>query len=74
MCNSTTRAALAAPLLGVPSSAYAFRSINLGSLAGLLEQDHGPAAYCSRCDRGAVRPLAELAADGARSKDRCSVH
>ena len=38
--------------------------IDLGSLAGLHEHRHEIAAYCPRCDRWAVLPLAELVAQG----------
>jgi len=41
--------------------------IDLGSLAGLLTHDHGLAAYCPRCDRWAVLPLAELVTQGKGS-------
>lgn len=38
--------------------------IDLGTLAGLLEHEHQLAAYCLRCDRWRVLPLAELVAAG----------
>ena len=38
--------------------------IELGTLAGLLEHRHEIAAYCPRCDRWRVLPLAELVAQG----------
>jgi hypothetical protein len=38
--------------------------IDLGNLAGLLEHEHTLAAYCPRCDRWRVLPLAELVATG----------
>jgi len=41
--------------------------LDLGTLAGLLEHDHGLAAYCLRCDRWSVLPLAELVAQGKGS-------
>ena len=41
--------------------------IDLGSIAALHEHDHGLAAYCLRCDRWSVLPLAELVAQGKGS-------
>jgi RNase P subunit RPR2 len=41
--------------------------IDLGSLAGLHEHDHELRAYCPRCDRWSVLPLAELVAQGKGS-------
>ena len=41
--------------------------IDLGTIIGLLEHDHGLAAYCSRCDRWAVLTLAEPVAQGKGS-------
>jgi len=38
--------------------------IDLGTLAGLLEHRHEIAAYCPRCDRWRLLPLAELVAQG----------
>jgi hypothetical protein len=38
--------------------------IDLGTLAGLHEHRHQLAAYCPRCDRWSVLPLAELVAAG----------
>jgi hypothetical protein len=40
------------------------RMIDLGSLAGLHEQDHSLAADCRRCDTWRVLPLAEMVAEG----------
>ena len=44
--------------------AYAPPMIDLGTLAGLLKHDHQLAAYCLRCDRWSVLPLAEHIAQG----------
>jgi hypothetical protein len=41
--------------------------IDLGSIAGLLEHDHQPVAYCGSCDSWAVLPLAELVRQGKES-------
>jgi len=41
--------------------------IDCSTLAGLLEHDHELAAYCSRCDRWSVLPLADLIAQGKGS-------
>ena len=41
--------------------------IDLGSIAGLHHHQHQLAAYCSRCDRWHVLPLAELVAQGKGS-------
>jgi len=41
--------------------------IDLGTLAGLLEHDHGLAAYCPRCSRWSVLPLARLVTTGKGS-------
>ena len=41
--------------------------IDLGTVAGLLEHDHKLVAYCLRCDRWSVLPLAELVAEGKGS-------
>lgn len=49
------------------SRAYPRPMIDLGSIAGLLEHDHGLAAYCPRCDRWAMLPLAKLVAQGKGS-------
>ena len=38
--------------------------IDLGTVAGLHEHDHELRAYCQRCDRWAVLPLADLVAQG----------
>jgi hypothetical protein len=42
--------------------------IDLGTLAGLLEHEHQLAAYCRRCSRWRVLPLAELGAAGHGSR------
>ena len=42
--------------------------IHLGTLAGLLEHDHGLEAYCSRCDSWRVLPLAGMVAAGHGSR------
>ena len=42
--------------------------IDLGTLAGLLEHEHELAAFCPRCDRWRVLPLAELVAAGHGSR------
>lgn len=42
--------------------------IDLGSIAGLLARDHELHAYCGRCDRWAVLPLAEMVAAGHGSR------
>jgi len=47
--------------LGLP---YARPMIDPGSIAGLYEHDHELCAYCPRCDRWAVLPLAELVRQG----------
>lgn len=41
--------------------------IDLGTLAGLLEHEHGLDGYCQRCDRWSALPLAELVAQGKGS-------
>jgi hypothetical protein len=41
--------------------------IDLGTLAGLHQHDHKLAAYCARCSRWSVLPLAELVAQGKGS-------
>jgi hypothetical protein len=38
--------------------------IDLTAIIGLLEHDHKLTAYCLRCDRRSVLPLAELVAHG----------
>jgi hypothetical protein len=38
--------------------------IDLGSIAGLHERHHELAAYCERCDRWAVLPLADMIVHG----------
>jgi hypothetical protein len=38
--------------------------IDLGSIAGLLEHRHELAAYCPRCERWRLLPLAHLVAIG----------
>jgi RNase P subunit RPR2 len=42
--------------------------IDLGSIAGLHERNHTLAAYCPRCDRWAVLPLAAMIAAGQGSR------
>ena len=42
--------------------------IDLGTIAGLHARDHQLAAYCPRCDRWHVLPLAELVAAGQGSR------
>jgi hypothetical protein len=42
--------------------------IDLGSLSGLLEHHHELRAYCLRCDRWAVLPLAQMVAQGLGTK------
>jgi len=44
--------------------------IDLGTLAGLLEPHHRLDAYCPRCDRWSVLPLAESVARGHADKSR----
>ena len=46
------------------SRAYPRTMIDLGSIAGLLEHDHGLAAYCLRCDRWRVLDLAGMVEQG----------
>ena len=46
---------------------YASSMIDLGSIAGLHEHDHELRAYCPRCDRWAVLPLANLVCLGKGS-------
>jgi RNase P subunit RPR2 len=41
--------------------------IDLGSIAGLHEHNHELRAYCSRCDRWAVLPLAQFVSQGKGS-------
>jgi RNase P subunit RPR2 len=41
--------------------------IDLGSITGLHEHEHEHRAYCPRCDRWAVLPLAELVSQGKGS-------
>ena len=41
--------------------------IDLSTLSRLLEHDHQLAAYCLRCDRWSVLPLADLIAQGTGS-------
>jgi RNase P subunit RPR2 len=48
-------------------AAYARSMIDLGSIAGLHEHDHELRAYCLRCDRWAVLPLANLVSLGKGS-------
>jgi hypothetical protein len=43
--------------------------IDLGSIAGLHEHNHELRAYCPRCDRWAVLPLAALANWGKEAMD-----
>jgi hypothetical protein len=50
-----------------PLRCYRRPMIDLGTIAGLLEHDHGLAAYCSRCGRWAALPLAEMVAQGKGS-------
>lgn len=38
--------------------------IDIGSIAGLLEHNHGLDAYCAACDRWAVFDLAAMVAAG----------
>ena len=38
--------------------------IDLGTLAGLHEHQHALAAYCQRCDRWSILPLARLIEQG----------
>jgi hypothetical protein len=38
--------------------------IDLGSIGGLHERNHELHAYCPRCDRWAVLPLAQMVARG----------
>lgn len=38
--------------------------IDLSTIAGLLEHDHQLAAYCPKCERWRVLPLAHLVANG----------
>lgn len=40
---------------------------DLATIAGLLEHDHQLAAYCPRCERWRVLPLAHLVANGKGS-------
>jgi hypothetical protein len=47
-----------------PVPPYSHPMIDLGSIEGLLEHDHGLAAYCLGCDRWSVLPLADLVAQG----------
>ena len=47
-----------------PSPPYSPCMIDLGTLGGLLNHGHAVAAYCQRCDRWEVLPLAELVAAG----------
>jgi uncharacterized Zn finger protein len=42
--------------------------IDLGTLAGLNAHHYQLAAYCPRCDRWSVLPLAELVATGHGSR------
>jgi hypothetical protein len=49
------------------SRAYPRPMIDCSTLAGLLEHDHKLAAYCLRCDRWSVLPLAELVTQGKGS-------
>jgi len=42
--------------------------IDLGTLAGLHAHHHELAAYCPRCDRWSVLPLAEFVAAGHGSR------
>ena len=57
----------AADSLPEPASLYPRPVIDLSTIAGLLEHDHGLAAYCPRCDRWSVLPLAQLVAQGKGS-------
>jgi RNase P subunit RPR2 len=41
--------------------------IDLGSIAGLHEHRHELHAYCQRCDRWSMLPLADLVAGGRGS-------
>jgi hypothetical protein len=41
--------------------------IDLGTIGGLLKNDHKLAAYCARCRRWSVLPLTELVAQGKGS-------
>jgi len=47
--------------------AYPRPMIDLDSIAGLHQHDHRLAAYCPRCDRWSLLPLAELVAQGKGS-------
>ena len=46
---------------------YAACMIDLGSIAGLHEHRHELHAYCQRCDRWSILPLADLVASGRGS-------
>jgi hypothetical protein len=47
-----------------PARLYRPQMIDLGSIAGLHERQHELHAYCARCDRWSVLPLARMIADG----------
>lgn len=50
-----------------PSRCYRRAMIDLGTLAGLHEHQHSVAAYCAKCSRWSVLPLAEFVAQGKGS-------
>jgi hypothetical protein len=47
-----------------PPRRYGRRVIDLGSIYGLHSRNHQLHAYCPRCDRWAVLPIAEMIAAG----------
>jgi hypothetical protein len=46
---------------------YPHTTIDLGSIAGLLEHEHKLAANCPKCCRWSVLPLAEMVSQGKGS-------
>jgi hypothetical protein len=47
-----------------PAAAHADAMIDLGSIAGLHERNHELHAFCPRCDRWSILPLARMVAQG----------